>query len=261
MIDKYIKINFYIAVVFCLIVFVFLFVIWQDKDNQGLNFGSVKNTNVLTNQIITLSISSSNTIDINQKQTIEQKQQIKKEDIKKHFKKQKVKPQSKGNAYFKEEKEEKQSLKTQETKQVKDAKDEKDTPASQAQTYSQAKKGDIDNDRSFYDGVSYGTQIKQTYQSKVRTIIAKHKHYPKKAILKKQTGFVKVAFKIDSSGKIYDVKIITPSSIEVFNKESVEIFDRIKSFPPPPKELLSGGFYELMLPIEFNLIKWFKNYG
>ena len=80
-----------------------------------------------------------------------------------------------------------------------------------------------------------------SYLTKVRRIIERLKFKNTKATKLKLKGRVKLAFKIDSMGKIIDVSILKSSRIAAIDKSALRTLSRVKILPKPPSEIAGRG--------------------
>lgn len=91
------------------------------------------------------------------------------------------------------------------------------------------------------------------YQSLIKGILNKYKKYPKKALMLHKSGKVKINAKLDENGKLIAFKIVQKDRFESFNKEVIKLFQKITTFPKPPKDILENGIFSFSMFIVFNL--------
>ena len=75
------------------------------------------------------------------------------------------------------------------------------------------------------------------YLKTVLKIIKKNKNYPPGARKRGEEGKVRVSFTLLRSGKVKDVKLITPSRYSELNKATERLIRELSPFPPFPAEV------------------------
>jgi len=75
------------------------------------------------------------------------------------------------------------------------------------------------------------------YFSQVRRLIEEAKVYPLRARLAGYEGEVRVSFCIRRDGRVFDIKLLSPSPYEVLNQAALKTIERAAPFPPPPSTL------------------------
>ena len=86
------------------------------------------------------------------------------------------------------------------------------------------------------------------WQQKVSTLLERHKRYPPNA-RHGEHGIVRLAFSLDSQGRVATSQIIQSSGYETLDNETLELLKRIQSFPPPPPGMIGTT---LTVPINFH---------
>lgn len=94
--------------------------------------------------------------------------------------------------------------------------------------------------------------VRQSYQKKVLSRIAKAKRYPRSARKDGVTGTATVTFVIQRNGRISQARIVKSSGDERLDQEALEMLQRASPFPPLPSDLGQSSL-ALTLPIEFSL--------
>lgn len=74
--------------------------------------------------------------------------------------------------------------------------------------------------------------------------------YPRKAKRKRQQGVVKVAFFIDSNGKIGNIKVVTSSGHLLLDKSAIKAVQRVGKYKPLPDDVNPN----FEIPIRFSLL-------
>ena len=86
------------------------------------------------------------------------------------------------------------------------------------------------------------------WQRKISTLLERNKRYPPNA-RHGEHGIVRLAFSLDSHGRVATSQIIQSSGYETLDKETLELLKRIQSFPPPPPGMIGST---LTVPINFH---------
>lgn len=76
------------------------------------------------------------------------------------------------------------------------------------------------------------------------------KEYPKRAREARAEGTTTVAFTLDQYGQIKAREVSKSSGWPVLDKAAVDIFDRLKTLPPPPAAMGAGPF-NLAIPVSY----------
>lgn len=98
------------------------------------------------------------------------------------------------------------------------------------------------------DGGGVDTPLAR-YVKKVRDMIVKNHHYPKRARYLNQYGLVVLKITIDQTGKIKKIKIEKAPPYKILIDASKDTINEIGTFPPIPAEVL---LQELTLNVPFN---------
>jgi protein TonB len=80
----------------------------------------------------------------------------------------------------------------------------------------------------------------------------RHKRYPDAARARKVQGAVSVAFTIDRTGSVLDVRITSSSGSPVLDEEALAVVRRASPLPPPPSTMKDAALH-LTLPVEFKI--------
>lgn len=94
--------------------------------------------------------------------------------------------------------------------------------------------------------------LRQTYNTKILTRIARYKRYPRSARKEGVTGTVTIAFGLDYRGRVTHSSISESSGDPRLDREALELLIRAEPFPPIPEEM-SEDSIDFTLPIEFSL--------
>ena len=86
------------------------------------------------------------------------------------------------------------------------------------------------------------------WQRKISTLLERNKRYPPNA-RHGEHGIVRLAFSLDSRGRVATSQIIQSSGYETLDNETLELLKRIQSFPPPPPGMIGTT---LTVPINFH---------
>lgn len=82
--------------------------------------------------------------------------------------------------------------------------------------------------------------------------IAKHKAYPKIAVMRGWQGDAMLELKIDREGNVLSAKVHNSSGYEALDKQALEMVKKASPFPKPPAAL-SGGTFTITVPVSFKL--------
>jgi protein TonB len=86
------------------------------------------------------------------------------------------------------------------------------------------------------------------WQRKISTLLERNKRYPPNA-RHGEHGIVRLAFSLDSQGRVATSQIIQSSGYETLDNETLELLKRIQLFPPPPPGMIGST---LTVPINFH---------
>jgi protein TonB len=89
-----------------------------------------------------------------------------------------------------------------------------------------------------------------TWKSQVLTLIEHNKRYPAAARSRGEQGVARLAFRIDSDGRLISTRIVGSSGSSALDAETLALVERAQPFPPPPPELAGS---ELMVPLRFSI--------
>lgn len=87
-----------------------------------------------------------------------------------------------------------------------------------------------------------------SWQRELIAQIERHKRYPPKA--KGQSGVVKIAFSIDSSGHLTVVRIVSSSGSADLDEAALDLIRRSQPFPAPPAAL-SASDLSFVAPVRY----------
>lgn len=90
------------------------------------------------------------------------------------------------------------------------------------------------------------------YAARVRTWLYAHKLYPRRALMRKEEGVVRVRFIIDRAGVLLEGLVIGSSGKASLDEEAQAMMHRASPFPSAPAAIL-GERIEFTAPIEFVL--------
>jgi len=99
--------------------------------------------------------------------------------------------------------------------------------------------------------IATNKSIEDKYYTQLYKTIDANKRYPKKAIRFKQQDEIVVSFAILEDGKVTLFKILKQSKYNSLNKEIRRMFQKIKMFEKPPKQLQTP--LEIKITISFKL--------
>lgn len=77
--------------------------------------------------------------------------------------------------------------------------------------------------------------------------------YPRRAKIRRQEGFVQLAFKIDSSGFVSDVKVMKSNPEGVFERAAIKAMKRWRF--KPSKDDVAGTFKNATITFNFRLAR------
>ncbi|NGP52424.1 energy transducer TonB, partial [Thioalkalivibrio sp. XN8] len=90
------------------------------------------------------------------------------------------------------------------------------------------------------------------YAATVLAWLERHKHYPRRARLRRQEGTVLLYFVVDRAGTVLEYRLEQSSSYPVLDQEVLAMIERAQPLPPMPDELGQERL-ELIVPVEFFL--------
>lgn len=82
--------------------------------------------------------------------------------------------------------------------------------------------------------------------------IAKHKAYPKIAVMRGWQGDAMLELKIDRDGNVLSAKVRDSSGYEALDKQALEMVKKASPFPKPPMALSNNSF-TITVPVSFKL--------
>jgi protein TonB len=102
------------------------------------------------------------------------------------------------------------------------------------------------------EGEGEGEGAREQYLALVREAIARERVYPPAARSRAETGSVRVAFSVEPSGEITEVRIASPSVYGTLNRAALEAVKRAGRVPPPPLSLGRGPL-RVELEVDYRL--------
>ncbi len=87
------------------------------------------------------------------------------------------------------------------------------------------------------------------YQDSIKQKIQEERDYPRAALRVGQQGIVRIAFRVLSSGRIEDLKLIQPSNVPELDKEALDAVRRASPFSSFPDD-----FKEAEVEIEVDIV-------
>jgi protein TonB len=85
------------------------------------------------------------------------------------------------------------------------------------------------------------------WNSQLYAQIARHKQYSGS-----ERGTVRVAFSVDRSGGVHNVRVVASSGSSVLDREAMAMLQRSQPLPPPPPEV-PGAQIPKVLPVQYNI--------
>lgn len=90
------------------------------------------------------------------------------------------------------------------------------------------------------------------WTSKLVAQIARHKRYPEEARARGETGTTQVAFRVDRSGGVHNVRVVRSSGSSLLDSEALAWVERSQPLPPPPAEIPDAKL-NIDLPLRYSL--------
>jgi periplasmic protein TonB len=90
------------------------------------------------------------------------------------------------------------------------------------------------------------------WKSRLVSRLERFKHYPAKAQARGEHGVAQLAFSVDRSGRIHDVRIRRSSGSTTLDRATLALVARAQPLPPPPPEI-RGGRIAITVPIRYNI--------
>jgi protein TonB len=100
---------------------------------------------------------------------------------------------------------------------------------------------------------SVPSQVKETWQSKLLSHLAKFKKYPLDARRRGIEGINRLRFAIDAQGNVLSYELEGASGSASLDRATLDMIRRAQPLPPPPPELLDGGRIEVVAPFVYSL--------
>jgi protein TonB len=92
------------------------------------------------------------------------------------------------------------------------------------------------------------------WQSKLVGWLARYKRYPRLAQEQHQQGTALLRFSMDRQGRVLSAQLARGSGFSLLDDEAMALIQRAQPLPAPPPEL-AGERLELVIPIEFSLLR------
>ena len=92
--------------------------------------------------------------------------------------------------------------------------------------------------------------FKASYRATISAILKRHKHYPSRALTRRQEGTVAITFIINKDGKLAGYRITHSSGHRLLDREVEKMLKRAAPFPPFPIDM-AQEFIRLSLPVDF----------
>jgi protein TonB len=89
-----------------------------------------------------------------------------------------------------------------------------------------------------------------TWRNQIVTILEHNKRYPSEARARGEQGVTRLAFSIDSQGRLLSSRIVASSGSAALDAETLALVRRAQPFPPPPAELAGS---EMTVPVSFSI--------
>lgn len=101
-------------------------------------------------------------------------------------------------------------------------------------------------------GASRDSNALPNWTSQLVSRLERYKRYPSEAQSRGETGVVRLAFSVDRSGGVHDVRIVGSSGSRVLDTETLSLVERAAPLPEPPPEL-AGRNIPVVVPIRYNM--------
>ena len=101
-------------------------------------------------------------------------------------------------------------------------------------------------------GRTTGDEVSSEYYYKITAWLEKHKHYPQRAIQRRQQGVVKVYFRIDRHGNLLSREIIASSGYPLLDEAADALLLRASPMPGFPRQSTAQEL-EFSVPIKYAL--------
>lgn len=100
-----------------------------------------------------------------------------------------------------------------------------------------------------FSATAQANDIKK-WQTKIVKLVARKQVYPRSAMRKELEGRAKVRVNIDRTGAIIGHEVLTPTGLEVFDREIPKLMKRINPLPTPPASLTDSQL-SFVLPLSW----------
>jgi len=97
-----------------------------------------------------------------------------------------------------------------------------------------------------------GSNAVPNWKSQLVSVLERNKRYPSEARSRGDQGVAQVAFSVDRSGGVHNVRITRSSGSSILDGETVALVQRVSPLPPPPAEM-GGSQIAIAVPIRYNV--------
>ena len=101
-------------------------------------------------------------------------------------------------------------------------------------------------------GNADAAKVSPEYYLKLAAWLERHKHYPRRAVQRRQQGVVKVSFRIDRQGNLLSREIIQGSGYPLLDEAADSLLQRASPMPGIPQQS-SAQVLEVIVPISYAL--------
>ncbi|MBV9558149.1 MAG: energy transducer TonB [Pseudolabrys sp.] len=97
-----------------------------------------------------------------------------------------------------------------------------------------------------------GSNAVPNWKSQLVSVLERNKRYPSEARARGDQGVAQVAFSVDRSGGVHNVRITRSSGSSALDSETLSLVQRVSPLPPPPAEM-GGGQIAIAVPIRYSV--------
>jgi protein TonB len=90
------------------------------------------------------------------------------------------------------------------------------------------------------------------YGSSISRLLARHREYPRVALMRGWEGTVTMRLRVAPGGKLIDARVEGSSGHQVLDTQALEMVKRVPDLPPPPESLRDREF-AVLVPVVFRL--------
>lgn len=101
------------------------------------------------------------------------------------------------------------------------------------------------------DGSSTGHSETSAYRDAVRAVLARNKHYPRAAKLRRQEGVVHIEFTLTSNGAVQALRILKSSGSKALDEATLKMVRKSAPFDPFPSTIREAAL-EFKFPVRYN---------